>query len=444
MAGQVEEPEKTIQLAALRQMTAMDLLNAYEATPDGSLHVPEATRQTVHFLTIAVGDFEGIDEDIFSGIDWSVNCSAIGYFSPSLSLLKAEDGSSPLFPAIRHCTKWNTLHFEDGEWTQPTVQAIISAFPAVTKLVFFSSSTDKGVMERLTELLASTETGWGRQLTSLTLKISINTRYRGAGALFAAINALSALTYLKIDLGEEGLKLHELTVLDQLQEFSLRCLPVQLPFFISQLYATRNDRLRVEINNEEESIKPLAALRQHIRERIIQLSTVALNSRHCNLSDVCSKFPSLTSLALELPLADAVNVFSKIANLRHLLHLELSIQFGGSTTDNVHLFQPLLFVKSLELSFRCDSHDQLELLDLPRTMPHLQAIDLSYFTCRGCNVTNCQFRAEDLTPEKLASARRCVSAMLRILRPTGVPVGTISFLGEEHLGSAEQLLLSDV
>ena len=168
MSAGAKEPERANNhLAALRQMTAMDLLNAYEATPDGRLHVPEATRQTVHFLTIAVGNFEGLGGDTFSGIDWSVNCSAIGYRSPSMSLIKAEDGSSPLFPAIRHCTKWNTLHFEDGELTQPTVQAIISAFPAVTKLVFFSSSTDKGVMERLTELLASTESGWCRQLTSL-------------------------------------------------------------------------------------------------------------------------------------------------------------------------------------------------------------------------------------------------------------------------------------
>ena len=50
----VEEPEKTSQLTALRQMTAMELLNAYKATPDGCHLVPEATRQTVHSLTIVV------------------------------------------------------------------------------------------------------------------------------------------------------------------------------------------------------------------------------------------------------------------------------------------------------------------------------------------------------------------------------------------------------
>ncbi|KAH9390492.1 hypothetical protein TYRP_022989 [Tyrophagus putrescentiae] len=443
MSAGAKEPERANNhLAALRQMTAMDLLNAYEATPDGRHHVPEATRQTVHFLTIAVGNFEGLGGDTFSGIDWSVNCSAIGYRSPSMSLIKAEDGSSPLFPAIRHCTKWNTLHFEDGELTQPTVQAIISAFPAVTKLVFLSSSTDKGVMERLTELLASTESGWCRQLTSLKLIIDISTRYRNAEALFAAINALSALTYLKIDLGEEGLELHELSVLDQLQKFSLCCRPSQLLFFISQLYATQNDRLQIELNTEVDNIEPLIALRQRLRDRIIQLSTGALHSRHCNLSDVCSKFPSLTSLALELPLANAESIFSKMATLRHLVHLQLSIHFGVSTTDNHH-FHPLLSVKGLELCFSCDSHDQLEWLDLPRTMPHLQAIGLSYFTCRGCKVTNCdQWRS--LQPEKLASARRCVSAMLRILCRTGVPAGAISFEGEQHLGSAKQLLRSEV
>ncbi len=430
----VEEPEKT------GQMTAMELLNAYKATPDGCHLVPETTRQTIHSLTIVVEVYQVFYGEIFSHIDWNVNRSAIGFYSPSMRLMKAEDGSSPLFPAIRHCTKWNTLYFED--LTQPTVQAIIGAFPAVTELNFLCSVVSNGgEMESLTALLSST--GWGRQLTSFTLTIPINTKYRGTGALFEAINALSALTYLKIDLGEEGLELHELTVLDQLQKFSLSCLSVHWPFFLSQLYSTRNDLLQIELCSEERNIQTLSVFRQHLRERIVRLSDCALCfSQDCNLSDVCSKFPSLISLALELPFVNAESIFSKLATLRHLVHLKLSIKFGVSTPDNHH-FHPLLSVKGFELIFSCDSHDQLEWLDLPRTMPHLQAIGLSYFTCRGCNVTNCGFRAEDLTPEKLASVRRCISAMLRILLRTGVPVGAISFRGEEHLGSAEQLLRSD-
>ena len=377
--------------------------------------------------------------EIFSHIDWHVNRSAIGFYSPSMRLMKAEDGSSPLFPAIRHCTKWNTLYFED--LTQPTVQAIIGAFPAVTELNFLCSVVSNGgEMESLTALLSST--GWGRQLTSFTLTIPINTKYRGTGALFEAINALSALTYLKIDLGEEGLELHELTVLDQLQKFSLSCLSVHWPFFLSQLYATRNDLLQIELFSEERNMQTLIALRQHLRERIVRLSAGVLYSRDCNLSDVCRKFPSLTSLALELPLANAESIFSKLATLQHLVHLKLSIKFGVSTPDNHH-FHPLLSVKGFELIFSCDSHDQLEWLDLPRTMPHLMAIGFEYFTCQNCNVNTRRIKEMDFTPEMLASARRCISAMLRILRRNGIPAGAISFQGEEHLGSAEQLLLSD-
>ncbi len=442
MASQTGEGEhlEQSQLATFRQMTAMELLQAYQTTPNGRRLVPDATRQAIHSLNIAAQIFEEYHGEIFSCIDTHINCSSIGFFAPSMSQMKAEDGTSPLFPAIGHCTKWNTLHFEDGQLTTPIVQEIIAAFPAVTELAFLSDSTDQGEMERLTELLSS-EAGWGLQLTSLKLVIGINTRYRGAENLFKAINALSSLRYLKIDLGERGLELHELTVLDQLEMFSLCCFSVHMPHFISQLYATRNDRLRIELNNREESIKSLAAMRPYLRDRIVRLSSTHLLSSRCNFSDVLSKFPSLTSLALELPLADAADLFTKLANLRQLFHLNLSIKFWNAEKQDLC---PLPSVKGLELLFTCESHDQLEWLNLPQTMPHLQAIGINYFICQSCNATNCEFGTRNRTPEKLATTRQCISAMLQILSRTGVPMGAISFRGEEYLGSAEQLLQSQV
>ncbi len=96
-------------------------------------------------------------------------------------------------------------------------------------------------------------------------------------------------------------------------------------------------------------------------------------------------------------------------------------------------------VRALELRLKITSHSQIEWLNLPKTMPNLKTIYITYFRCFSCKVEHDGIRV-DSSLLSSPPALGCFRSSLINLHP-GVPLKRFLLLSNFEFKSAEELLL---
>ncbi len=430
-------------LAVLKEMSLASRISASKVCPRW-LHRVREVNQTARSLTIAIG------EPDVEWVEGWINNFWMEY-EPSVRLLKKvdEDGESPLYP-LHRLTKWNCLLCGEGALDSATVKAIIAALPAVTELTFVNRSYGEEY-QHLVEMLQS-PSAWRGQLTTLKLIDKQQTQFGSwyNVPLFTAINGLTSLRKLTLDL--MLLNMRGLPILAQLEELRFRGSAKYLlpPLLLSlQQYAPRNvgGGLRVDLADSRGSLHRLFPLTSVQNLHFTRLR----EGPFCNLSAMqllpifgrC--FSSLTSVKFRLPPSRCRQLFEVLAAIDRLQHLSLAIDFrdsiscDGSSSDEEEVYDvrpirrpkaELGAVKALDLDLAITGHADLEWLNLPVTMPALEAIYLNDFYCAECKTEPGQSSATD----------QCLRAAYETLQRTGVPPSQIAFNRDSEVCSMEELL----
>ncbi len=419
---------------------------------------------------------------------------------PSVRLLKADDGS-PRFPRVVVAGSsteggggnWLHLEREDLEaavaaesTTTTTGQQIVALFPHVTELSLVNGE-QSAEYQLLGAMLGASGGGgpWQEGLTCLRL---INARLCYGSppeeALFEAINGLTALRQLTLDLGGGAFKVPELGPVlgGRLEEVRFGG-GADRRAFLRQLQQYASGQLRVDLSDGDYMMSELTALDAALRRRIVRLSEGELSGADYRLASLLPQFSSLRSVALECRPWAVRPIFAAIsASLQQLLHLRLAVDFlgrfdfhndtswRGSDCDDDddygfnlsdHSYDeedwedkrpfdppvaPLRSVKALEL-WLAATHEDLEWFNLPATMPALEAISLGVYYCRSCRRKYWKFNRKDYYDRETATKKwphKCLRVVFGILGRTGVSPRQMSYLGEEAVCSVEELLNEEV
>lgn len=465
-------------LSVFRRVDAHDRLSASQVCPNWCHRVREVN-QALRSLTLLIGDESFIES--FS--DNLINQYTYGY-SPMVKLQLLKDTEMEMLERRKiYCsTKWNTLHFSSIasaglQLNSRIVRQIITAFPATTELNFFNSSNSIPQYDYLAQMLESDQTkgenSWSQQLT--TLRVIDLKRVPVAEAtnkrLFTAINGLPALRKLAFSLtsnNENGLQMMDLPVLARLAEVRMsQGKDGHLAELLNsiQQFAAENAHLQIDLPNGLEVLKDhlLSAdeeknsfpLNRQIREQVVRV-TGFINSLP-DLQSTCISFPHLTSLSIECTSrAEYATMFTLISqNLLHLLHLEMYIDFRQTTANEVliqedaddegdagnvanraipqPLSSALPSVKVLQLSVTLTSHADLQWLNLSATMPSLQAVHFSVYSCAKCDVHSCSYDgkiplSQRQEEQEQQATWQCFQAVLsQLVQQTPLPPERITF-----------------
>ncbi len=397
-------------LAIISQMSLLDRISAHQVCPEWYHRVREVNQSTVRPLTITVGDRSVKDYERIINTDKKVLHSA--------RLLTNSDGSLQ-FPMHR-LTKWNHFQLSDNDQLNlVTLKQIASTFYFVTELIFASTCCDK--FELLTEMLQNDH--WRRQLISLKVIGKSYPHYSDPTiiqSLFTAINSLPALKYLQLG----GVKLYDLPILAQLKE--IKCDYEDTFPRVLQQYAVKNTgELSVEVffNSSRDALFHLSILSDQIRSSITCMNYFTL---HIDNFLVCgTSFPNLTSLTLWFLSSQLSQLFPALSQLHRLQQLDLAINFYD--LDPEHPFPPpqaqLRSVKALDLTIYLNSHSQLHWLNLPVTMPNLQAIHLHDLDCEFCETKRGLANLQTNIVEP-----NCFRDVLQFFhKSTGLPLNRLSY-----------------
>lgn len=427
-------------LATFSQLSLWDRISARKVCPEWHRLVGEVNRR-ISSLVIAfnVAHLKHIANQV-NGLSIASELS--------VELLTANDGS-PLYPVHRAP---NCLHFSFKKLKSlPTAQQIISLFPEVTDLAFLGWNIDRGssldadidqtTEQYLLEMLQNEV--WRSRLTKLNVTGDFSTD-NGTPKLFDAINALPALKYLTLSVN----KIEELSIMSQLTElnfgpFSSGPIADVTPFIRSlQKYAATNSggQITVDLSDGIALIPQLSELDFNKRSIISRISFFPISYRHTNLLSLCTNFSNLTSLSLRFYSSQCRTLFAALANLQQLFHLYMEICFADDDDAPVPpVFDPpkekLLTVKALDLDLLVVSHlVDLQSLNLPLTMPNLQAIHLDQVDCRECDISSRE-------RSKLDTIRFCIQTHLQYLHSsTGVPIDRLNYNSGIDFGSTKDLL----
>ncbi len=467
-------------LAVLGEMNLKSRLAASKVCPRWFHRVREVN-QAVRSIAIAVQG-RGEEEDGWRSELLDGHRGAIES-EPSVRLLKKADGS-PLEPPPLTAADCLLL---DELSNIITAQQIIAAFPCVTELVFLGRSNGEEYQQYLVEMLVSPV--WRGQLTRLRLIDRSSSGCRQQRRLFAAINGLTSLRQLTLDLVSGDLSLLNLSALGQLETVHIDCLQGLVSFLdCLQQYAASGLSQRggaalprVELIHISDYLKELGTLSLPLRRLVARLvEEEPMSGPRRSIASVLTTYPALSSLALRIPPWLVRQVFADLASLGGggLFHLRLDVDFDGrfnfDHTGNIgsdddslcsysynynegeaedrwadwRPFRPpvaaLPSVRALDLWVALTSHADLEWFNLPVTMPALEALHLGVFDCARCMVGSRSFEERDtaarLNPLYRSECRQCLRAVFGIFSRTGLPPGQMAFLGEENLCSVEELL----
>ena len=430
-------------LAVLKAMSVANRISASKVCPRWRHQVREVN-QAVRSLTIAIGE-----RDVEWVEGW-INNFWMEY-EPSVRLLKKEDGESPLYP-LHRLTKWNCLLCGEGALDSATVKTIIAALPAVTELTFVSRSYGEEY-QHLVEMLQSPSV-WRGQLT--TLKLIDKQRYgsRHTAPLFTAINGLTSLRRLTLDLLFLGLR--GLPILSQLEELRFRdCRGEQyrlLFLSLGQYVSPSGKPLLVDLADYSGRLNQITDLvvRLTSQVRFTRLRAEPFRLSTVNLSPFAFFFSDLTSLKFRLSPSDCHWLFDVLSTLDWLEHLSLEIDFrdpfhcpdssseeeeGGVNAVRQPIRRPMedTSVRAVDLNLTITSHADLEWLNLPGTMPVLKAIYLHLYCCECETEPSGQSSATD----------QCLLAVYEILQRTDLPPSQIAFNRDGKVCTMEELLNKD-
>ncbi len=399
-------------LAIISQMSLVDRISARQVCPEWYHRVKETNQTTVQSLAITVKN-----EDEVVNFEHLINYSK-GVLR-SARLLTNSD-RSPQFPMHR-LNKWNCFQLsDDDQQNLGTLKQITFTFPSITKLIFVTTLGKK--LKLLTEVLQTDH--WQHQLISLKM---ICRRFSYGfddptilQPLFTAINSLPAFKYLTLS----GVELYDLPILAQLKKTSVALCSCDSILNSLKKYSTENTgELSVDALGGAEP--EFSKLSDHLRSSI-----TFLNFSKADISNLVF-FPNLTSLSLYFSPSEHGHLFTALSQLHQLLQLKLEVNFLNR--DPEHQFSPpqaqLLSVKALDLLLLLNSHSEVHLLNLPETMPNLQAIHLSGNYCKSCK-TKCS--QTELTDNNFN--RNCPRDVLQVLHhSTGLPLNRLSYYYNENV-----------
>ena len=164
---------------------------------------------------------------------------------------------------------------------------------------------------------------------------------------------------------------------------------------------------------------------------------------------ICSQFSSLTSLRVICKESQLGVLFTALSKLPQLVHLALSLNWQRESGNQLEQQQPLprplaqlTSLRALQLFLFEYSHSRVQWLNLPVTMPRLQAIHLLDFQCEICGVSLNKYLeseySEDTKPST-STALKCLCDTFPLLHP-GVPHDRIILGQVELYPTLEQLL----
>lgn len=442
-------------LAVLGEMNLKSRLAASKVCPRWFHRVREVN-QAVRSIAISVqarmrgGEEEEDDDDggwrseLLDGHRGAIESD------PSVRLLKkkAESDGSPLYHPLEPLTAADCLVFYELS-DIITAQQIIAALPRVTELVFLGSSYGEEY-QHLVEMLQSPV--WRHQLTRLRLIDRSSSGCRQLRRLFAAINGLTSLRQLTLDLVSGDLSLLDLSALGRLETLHIDLQGLRTFLACLRKYAASGLRKRggaalprVELVNVGRGyLKKLGTLSLPLRRLIARLVEEAPMMEwppRQSITSLLTAFPALSSLELGIPPWQVHQVFADLASLGGggLFHLRLEVNFCVySEKKGRRPFRPpsvaaLSSVKALNLDLAITCHADLEWFNLPVTMPALEAIYLRDFYCRKCKRKRRQSSATD----------QCLRAVYEILQRTGLPPSQIAFNRDGKVCTMEELLNKD-
>ena len=411
-------------LAIFSQMSLPDRISAHQVCLEWGDRVREVNQSTVQSLAIAVGDFQ------VEVLERKIHGMEDVFRSPRL--LTNSDGS-PQFPMHR-LTKWNSLRIGDiDQLNLVTLKQITSTFPSIPELIFATSIGKNFTF--LTEVLQNDH--WRRQLISL--KVIFSEYFYTSTILqplFAVINSLPALKYLQLS----GVKLYDLPILAQLKK--IKCVYEDSLLNSLKEHAVKNTgELSVEVfdgDREGSCITTLGKLSEQLRSSITYLNFYIVHSK--TILYKFSLFPNLSALSWMVKSAALGLLFTAFSRYHRLQRLDLTVNFTDlSPAHQFPLLQAqLLSVKALDLTLTLNSHSQLNWLNLPVTMPNLQAIHLNNVFCQSCRNKGRQV----IFQQGIIIVHKCFRDTLQILHQnTDLPLNRLSYnYNNQYHSSAEELL----
>ncbi|KAH9392992.1 hypothetical protein TYRP_006091, partial [Tyrophagus putrescentiae] len=370
-----------------------------------------------------------------------INCFSLAS-KPAMQPLMDIPGepSFPDYPMITRLSKWHCLMIDLREQIDTaTTEQIVYIFSAVTDLKYITLNNGP-----LVPLLQHPK--WQRQLTDLMAESTMWLDCQQGRELVTAINSLTALQHLALDWYSDT-DLPDLPILAQLKVVAFRSFELHAFMRSLERYATDKSDLQVHLLKFSDDTDDLLSLSQPLHSRIVRYGIGYLDYPSDPVPLFCSQFRSLTSISISsITVTDVVPLFTALSQLHQLVHLRLSVDLWSreELPPPARSLAQLNTVRALELCLSIDSHSQVQWLNLPKTMPNLQAIYIEWFSCHSCGVRFSCGEEEDellpLSPLNSSSALNCLKSSLFTLH-CGVPMNRLILPSDVEFVSAEKLLL---
>ena len=345
--------------------------------------------------------------------------------------------SFPDYPMVTRLSKWHCLMIDLREQIDTaTTEQIVYIFSAVTDLKYITRNS-----HYLVPLLQHPK--WQRQLTDLMAESTMWLDCQQDRELVTAINSLTALQHLALHWYSD-IDLPDLPILAQLKVVAFRSDKLQAFMRSLERHATDNADLQVHLLSDDTD--GLLSLSQPLHSLIVRYGMGYLDYSIDPVPLLCSQFRSLTSISISiLTVTDVVPLFTALSELHQLVHLGLWVYLMSGEElppppPPARSLAQLNTVRAFQLSLNIVSHSQVQWLNLPETMPNLQAICILSFYCSGCKIQlNCLIEGYSSLLNS-SSALNCLKSSLFTLH-CGVPLNRLIFDLKGGCISAEKLLL---
>ncbi len=424
-------------IAIFQEFTPNDQMKASQMSPRCAVLVRAANR-TVKSLVITDTNVE--DPCDLKVLKYKINAFSLASNPAMQSLL--DISGEPSFPdysltVSARLSKWHCLQIDSREQIDTaTIEQIVYIFSAVTDLKFI---THYSGINRLVPFLQ--HPNWQCQLTDFMVDTSMWLDGQQSRELITAINDLTALQCLALE-WYNHYDLPDLPILAQLKVVAFQSHELQAFVRSLEQYATDNADLQVHIISD--NTDALLSLSQPLHSRIVRFGWGYLDYTGDQVPLLCSQFRSLISLSIVgIAVTNVVPLFTALSQLHQLVHLGLWVNFWNDKELPPPAHRSLAQLNSLralELSLTITSHSEIQWLNLPVRMPHLQTIYIERFYCCGCHVQIDGYTKEDWSLLPSSSALNCLQSSLFTFH-TGIPMNRLILKLKEECISAEKLLL---
>ncbi|KAH9390181.1 hypothetical protein TYRP_007734 [Tyrophagus putrescentiae] len=425
-------------ISVFKMLTPNEQLVASKMSPRCAILVRAANRRV---KTLVITNRNVINGVILSNLKYTIDSFSLASESIMQELMDISDETFPDYPMTTHLSKWNCLMINSHQIRlidTDTIEQVTNIFSAVTVLKFMVVKHSKHI-ETLVSLLQ--HPNWKCQLTNLMVDGTDLIDRALAGKLITAINGLTALKLLALDL-EKYIEVPDLPILAQLKTMVFKS--DRLSAFLRSLERNATDNADLEVHLLSNDTNALLTLSQPLHSRIVCYKFYAFDYTADQVSLLCRQFRSLTSLKIKSIESTKVGqLFSDLSLLHQLIHLKFEVDFSKVKEELPSSAFPLVqlnSVRALELVLRITSHSQIEWLNLLQMMPNLKTIYIFKFNCDSCKVRFSCYSRNSFLFSSSPSTTVCLGASLFKLHPR-VDLKRIILVSSNERISAEKLLL---